>query len=133
MNATLTTLLSIVVAVGGIALGAWGGGVLGQRARGHSGRYWLLNAAVVLIGFLLSFLAAIVALPYLSFLAIGFMGGGITGLKYGYGRSEGIWKTHDIWMHSDEDLIEPEKRDTPDGDARFESNELQGSKGKESL
>lgn len=132
MNATLTTLLSIVVTVGAIALGAWGGGTLGQRARGRSGRYWLLNAAVVLIGFLLSFLAAIVALPYLSFAAIGFMGGGITGLKYGYGRSEGIWKTHDVWMRSDADLIEPDKRDAPEGEDRFESNELESSKGKES-
>lgn len=96
------SILTVVLSAGlGIAVGAWGGWQVGVRNRENSTAYWIANGAALVIGFGLSFLAAVVSFPPLSFFAIGFMGGSITGLKYGYGYSEGLWRTHDVWMRSD--------------------------------
>lgn len=112
-STVLTVILSVIVTVAGITLAAWAGGKLGARAAGRSALYWLLNLAAVAVGFALSFLAAAVSFPYLSLFSIGFIAGAITGLKYGYGRSEGIWRTHDVWMKNDKDLVKPHEDAEP--------------------
>lgn len=80
---------------GGIALGY----ALGNRIREKSGAwYWALNAAAMVDGILIMFAGGMLGFPWLSVLGVGFTGGSITGLKYGYGKAMGLWRTHDNLM-----------------------------------
>lgn len=100
-----SSILSVILSAGlGLAVGAWGGWAFGRRSRGSSRMFWFGNGAALVLGLGLSVLAAAAQFPPLSFFSIGFMGGAITGLKYGYGASEGLWRTHDVWMKSDKRL-----------------------------
>lgn len=108
---TLTVLLSVLTTLAGIAGGALPGFALGARVRGKGVAYWALNIGAVVVGFGLSVAAAALSSPYLSFASIGFIAGAFTGLKYGYGASVGLWRTHDVWLRSDADLRGPDDRD----------------------
>lgn len=97
--------LVILAAVAGIALGVWLGLKLGERIRDERPwKYWALNLAAVVVSIL-----ALVAVGFIRQLwawsaVLGTFAGALTGLKYGYGQSVGLWRTHDRIMRSDKDL-----------------------------
>lgn len=101
---------TLIAGSAGIAIGAGGGWRLGRALTGRSGAYWGANAVALVLGLGLSILAGFVRFQPLSVFAIGFMAGSLTGLKYGLGSSEGVWRTHDVWMKSDRRLRGDEPR-----------------------
>lgn len=98
----------------GIAAGVWGGFVAGERwCRSQPGwRYWLLNVAVVLIGVFGYFGASLLGWLWLTAFSLSVVAGSLTGLKYGYGKSVGLWRVHDRMMRSDE-LLRDSDEDAP--------------------
>lgn len=93
----------IIGAIVGIGLGAlaglkWGV-VLMPR---EPWRYWVANGVVALAGIAIAAAGQFVGQWWFSVVGLGFMAGGITGLKYGYGHSTGIWAIHDRLVGSDE-------------------------------
>lgn len=95
----------LVGLVGGIALGYW----LGSLVRGHAKRYWALNGAAVVVCVVLDFIGLVTAQDWLALGAVGLMAGLITGLKYGYAESIGIWRLFDTWTGTDEELRPPKE------------------------
>ena len=67
-----------------------------------SWRYWSANGVVMMAGIFAVFVGVAMDLGFLWTGGVGLMGGGITGLKYGYGRSIGLWRTVDRITGSDE-------------------------------
>lgn len=75
---------AILGAVAGLALGGFVGYVLGKRYRDRSMRvYWLLFAAVFVVGVGLDALGLAVGAQWLAVGGAGIVAGGLTGLKYG--------------------------------------------------
>lgn len=92
----LAGIVGFAVAVGG---GLWLGGLIKDR---KPWLYWLLNVLVIIIGIVVNFASLMMGWSWLLVGSIAFIGGGLTGLKYGYGRSVGVWKTYDRMMGSDD-------------------------------
>ena len=69
--------------VGGVAAGVAVGRVLAPRG---SWAYWLANVVVFVAGVALAMYGLQAGASWLYIGGIGFIGGGMTGLKYGYGR-----------------------------------------------
>ena len=84
---------TIVAILAGAALGGLAGWWMGRSVKGDRRGYWLLNAAAVIVCAGLNFAGLMRGLPWLASGAIGLMGGAITGLKYGYAPSSGIWRS----------------------------------------
>lgn len=78
----------------GIILGYGVGQILGKRAQDNR-QYWVANALLLGAGILISALSALSNLIALVSLSLGLIAGGVTGIKFGYGRSVGIWRRHD--------------------------------------
>lgn len=98
--------LAAVGAVAGLAFGVWAGWVLGQRVRERKPwAYWALNAAAFFDGTLVMFLGIWFDQLWLTMAGVFLLGGLLTGLKYGYGKSVGVWRVHDRAVGSD-DLLE---------------------------
>jgi len=74
-----------------MAAGLW----LGERVRGRPKRYWALNGAAVAVCMLADFVGLMLGWPWLAYGSLGAMGGAITGLKYGYAESIGVWRSID--------------------------------------
>lgn len=91
MNVVLTAL----AVLGGLLGGFWAGFALGERYRGEVRRYWTFNGLVVAGSMLANFAGLVLGWPALSYGALGVMGGALTGLKYGYSESIGVWRTVD--------------------------------------
>lgn len=91
MDVVIITLLFGVL---GILIGYKAGSVWGASAQGDR-QYWMRNLAFVLVGIALSAVVSAFQLVTLVGLAIGLIGGGIAGLKLGYGQSVGVWQKHD--------------------------------------
>lgn len=99
--------LVIIGAVAGLALGVWLGLKWGMRLMEHeSWRYWMANGVVFLVGVVIAAVGQMIGHLWFSVIGLGFMGGAVTGLKYGYGHSPGVWAVHDRLMG-----IEEQKRD----------------------
>ena len=99
--------LVIIGAVAGLALGVWLGLKWGMRLmERESWRYWMANGVVFLAGIVIAAVGQMIDQLWFSVIGLGFMGGGVTGLKYGYGQSPGVWAVHDRLMG-----IEEHKRD----------------------
>jgi len=93
----------VVGGAGGLAAGLLGGLWWGARVKGRgSWAYWLLNVLVIAIGIGGNFAGLVTDQFWLAVASIAFIGGGLTGLKYGYGRSVGLWRVHDRMMKSDD-------------------------------
>lgn len=101
MDVIIVTMLFGVL---GILIGWKVGSVWGASAPDDR-RYWLRNLAVVLAGTVLSAVVSLIGLPTLAGLCIGLIGGGITGLKMGYGKSVGIWQKHDRLFRVNRDQV----------------------------
>jgi hypothetical protein len=97
---------AVALALGGAAGLAGGfaaGFKVGERLRAKpSWRYWAFNAAVMVLGVTIVFLGTVYAVPFLWSGGIGLMGGGVTGLKYGYGKSVGLWRVADDLTGTDD-------------------------------
>lgn len=88
--------LVIVGAVAGLALGVWAGLKWGvQLSEGSSWRYWVANGVFVIAAISIATIGQMLGQWWLAAAGFGVMAGGITGLKYGYGHSVGIWAVHD--------------------------------------
>lgn len=97
--------LVIIGAIVGLGLGVWLGLTWGVALVPRPPwRYWAANGVVSLGGIAIAATGQAFGQWWVSVVGLGFMGGGITGLKYGYGRSTGIWAIHDRIVGSDEEL-----------------------------
>jgi len=103
--------LSALGVLVGLLVGLYFGLKLGERVRGKSRAFWLLNIAVFLVGMAIDFTGLIFGQLWLALGALGFIAGSITGLKYGYSESIGIWRTVDTWTGTDKSLRPPDEED----------------------
>jgi len=89
----------------GLAVGVGAGLALGARVRERSSKtYWLLNAADMVLGVAIMIVGGLLGWMWLGYFGVGLTAGGLTGLKYGYGRSVGLWRVHDRALGTDEEL-----------------------------
>jgi hypothetical protein len=92
--------MDIVLRIVGLAVGFggsfWAGYRYGERCRRlPQSRYWIANVVGMLLGMVLAMLGSGFGLPWLWIGSLGVMVGSISGLKYGLGRSVGIWRLMD--------------------------------------
>lgn len=92
----MALVLGLVGSLVGLGLGAWLGYVVGKRiAQRGALVYWALNGVTVLVGLLVNVVGLVIGQFALAMLGVGLIAGGITGLKFGYGRVMGVWKVLD--------------------------------------
>ena len=96
--------VALLFGVLGIVIGWKVGSSLGEGAADDR-QYWLRNLAVVVVGVLLSTLISALGLMTVAALGIGLIGGGIAGLKMGYGKSVGVWRRHDEYFRVNRDQV----------------------------
>jgi hypothetical protein len=88
--------LTIMGALGGLGVSIWLGYLVGKRAQAWpEWRYWAANAVGIVIGVAVSAMGLQVAQTWLWVAGLGVMAGSLTGLKYGLGRSVGVWRLID--------------------------------------
>ena len=109
MSAALAALGVLV----GVLVGIFAGLKIGGRVRGNSRAFWLLNGAAFLVSMAVEFTGLVFGQLWLALGALGFLGGAITGLKYGYSESIGVWRTIDTWTGTDK-LMRPPDDDIKD-------------------
>lgn len=68
--------------------------------------YIRANFVVLALGVVVSAIIWMTGLVMLAFCAIGFIAGGIAGLKMGFGESVGPWKVVDRFLHINKDQLE---------------------------
>lgn len=109
--------LAVVIAAVMLGLlgGIFGGLKVGEMVRGRPRTYWLLNGAAVLVFMVLDFVGLATGQLWLAMGAIGLMGGTITGLKYGYNESIGIWRKIDSWTGADANMRPADEDDATAG------------------
>jgi hypothetical protein len=97
--------LVIIGALAGLALGAWLGLKWGVALMSSKPwKYWAANVVMVLAGFIIAVFGQSIGQLGLAVLGLGLTAGGITGLKYGLGRSPGVWAVHDRLLGNDPDM-----------------------------
>jgi len=111
----VTIFLTILAVLAGLLGGFWAGFALGGNVRGRPKRFWALNAAVVVVAMLADFTGLVMGWPPLAYGALGIMGGALTGLKYGYSESIGVWRVIDeaAGIGLPEPAEDPEAQDGP--------------------
>jgi hypothetical protein len=111
----VTVLAAVLAVLIGLLGGFWAGFNLGAKVRGLPRRYWALNAAAILVCMLADFAGLVLGWPPLAYGALGLMGGSLTGLKYGYSESIGIWRIIDGFTGVEplRPPEEPEEHDDP--------------------
>lgn len=102
MDVIIVTMLFGVL---GIVIGYKVGYVLGEGAETDR-QYWLRNAGAVLVGIVISAVVSALGLITLVGLALGLIGGAIAGLKFGYGKSVGVWAKHDRVFRVNKDHVD---------------------------
>lgn len=101
----MDTVWMVLGGIAGLALGLVGGFKLGGLIRGRaSWSYWLLNIVTVIAGVAAVMFGLAYGIGWLVGGALGLEGGALTGLKYGFGRSVGLWAVHDRALGNDQDL-----------------------------
>ncbi len=86
----------VLGAAGGFGLSFWLGYRWGEKCRKlPESRYWIANALGMLLGLVLAVLGSQYGLLWLWAAALGIMTGSLSGLKYGLGKSVGIWRLMD--------------------------------------
>lgn len=92
----MDTVWMVLGGIAGIIVGLVGGFKVGSLVRGRaSWLYWLLNVVTVVVGVAVVTVALGLGYGWLVGGALGFEGGALTGLKYGFGKSVGLWAVHD--------------------------------------
>jgi len=95
-------IIVIVTFVVGLAAGLFFGFAVGERLSGKSTwAFWLTNAFVLLAGVAGGTFAGAYQWSWLWGFSMVLIGGGLTGLKYGYGKSVGVWRVFDKVMGLD--------------------------------
>jgi len=110
----MALLASIVAVLVGLLGGIFGGLKVGARVRGRARVYWALNALVVIVCMLLDFAGLVTGQLWLALGAVGLMGGSITGLKYGYSESIGVWRSMDTLTGADAGMRSPDDAEDED-------------------
>ncbi|MDA3937317.1 MAG: hypothetical protein PF636_10795 [Actinomycetota bacterium] len=101
----METIWTVLGGAGGIALGIFAGFKAGELIKERSSWfYWALNAAVFAVGVVVTTVGLILGWGWMNVGGVAFIAGGFTGLKYGYGRSVGLWRVHDALMNTDKDM-----------------------------
>ena len=96
-------LWTIVGGLFGVAIGIVGGLWVGRRLRdSRYVWYWVANAAALMIGVAGNTLGLLYSYWWLVIGSLAFAGGSLTGLKYGLGRSIGLWRVHDDFVGNDD-------------------------------
>lgn len=99
----LDALLLVLGGVAGIGSSIWLGLRWGERLRPQPRwRFWGVNALFMVSGVTVSFVGLQFVGFWLGVFGIGWVGGGMTGLKYGLGESVGVWRVLDDVTGSDE-------------------------------
>ncbi len=98
---------AIIGVLAGLLGGIWGGYKLGEHVRGNPREYWTWNAVAFVVCVLLDMVGLALGWHWLAVSALGLLAGLITGMKYGYSESIGIWKMFDTWTGGDADLRPP--------------------------
>lgn len=99
----MEVLALVASALAGLSGGFWLGLRTGARlSGGRAWRYWAYNVLALLGGMLLAFAGQVFGALWLAVGGLGLAGGGITGLKYGYGASVGVWAIHDRLVRSED-------------------------------
>jgi hypothetical protein len=110
--ALLPTLAPAVAGLlGGMALGFF----LGGRVRGRVRLYWTLNVVVCASCVAADFAGLLLGWSWLAYGALGVMGGGIAGLRYGYSEGAAVWRAvgPDESAEAPEEAEESETNDGP--------------------
>ncbi|MDO9556109.1 MAG: hypothetical protein Q7J82_00795 [Coriobacteriia bacterium] len=95
----------ILAGVLGMSLGIWGGFKLGERVRDERPwRFWALNGGTVIVSLVALLLAGFSQQLWIWSGVMATFAGMLTGLKYGYGKSVGLWRVHDRLMHVDKTM-----------------------------
>ncbi len=96
----------VMVAIGGLAgllvglfLGLWVGKMLRDVAELW---YWVANGVALVIGILGNAVGLFFSQWWLVIASLAFVGGSLTGLKYGLGRTVGVWRIHDDFVGNDD-------------------------------
>jgi len=94
-------ILAVLAAIAGIALGFWAGFAAGSRvSKMPAWVYWLLNLIALAIGLTVDVVGLSFGSLPLATLGLALFAGGISGLKYGYGRALGPWRAVDALFSS---------------------------------
>lgn len=101
MDVVIVTMLFGVL---GIVIGYKAGLEAGKQAVDDR-QYWMRNLAAVLIGAVVSAVVMATGLLALMGLGMGLIGGAIAGLKFGYGKSVGLWRKHDAVFRVNKDQV----------------------------
>lgn len=91
----------------GVLLGYGVGHELGKRAQTNA-QYWLYNLLAVAVGVALSAVVSAFGLRSVAGMAIGVIAGAIVGIKFGYGKSVGVWRRHDRAFRVNADQVSAE-------------------------
>lgn len=99
MGAIGTVIGAVVGVVVGIAAGMW----VGKQLRDFSyAWYWVANGVALIIGVAGNTVGLMYSQWWLVVGSLAFTGGALTGLKYGLGRSVGLWRVHDDLVGNDD-------------------------------
>lgn len=101
MDVIVVTMLFGVL---GIVIGYKAGLEAGKTAESDR-QYWMRNVAALLIGVVISAVVAATGLLTLMGLSLGLIGGAVAGLKFGYGKSVGLWRKHDTVFRVNKDQV----------------------------
>ncbi len=101
MDVIVVTMLFGVL---GILIGYKAGLEAGKTVE-NDRQYWTRNIAALLIGVAISAVVAATGLLTLMGLSIGLIGGAVAGLKFGYGKSVGLWRKHDTVFRVNKDQV----------------------------
>lgn len=101
MDVVVVTMLFGVL---GIMIG-YKAGLEGGKTAANDRQYWARNGVALLVGVAVSAVVAATGLLTLVGLSIGLIGGAVAGLKFGYGKSVGLWRKHDTVFRVNKDQV----------------------------
>ena len=101
MDVVVVTMLFGVL---GIMIG-YKAGLEGGKTAANDRQYWARNGVALLVGVAVSAVVAATGLLTLMGLSIGLNGGAVAGLKFGYGKSVGLWRKHDTVFRVNKDQV----------------------------
>lgn len=101
MDVVVVTMLFGVL---GIMIG-YKAGLEGGKTAANDRQYWARNGVALLVGVAVSAVVAATGLLTLMGLSIGLIGGAVAGLKFGYGKSVGLWRKHDTVFRVNKDQV----------------------------
>ena len=101
MDVVVVTMLFGVL---GIMIG-YKAGLEGGKTAANDRQYWARNGVALLVGVAVSAVVAATGLLTLMGLSIGLIGGAVAGLKFGYGKSVGLWRKHDTMFRVNTDQV----------------------------